>query len=465
MLFTRCPACKTTFRITAETLRIASGKVRCGNCASVFSAYSGLRQETGFRPAPDEDVFSQTIQTRELANIEELEGPEDWQDDLGSGEFEPAAEEPPHEESVAQAVEDSTKDAANADEIAAPVATGEPDSELRFEHAGDDEWLQVLEEIQAGDDTADDEAEQEETPAEVEEAEVMTSDDEQILEFGSKVGAEFDPDDLWALSHENVADLIDYPGDGDAAVAHAAAFVVMSVPEFEAPTVEQAALAREPIEELEFEPGVDETISAEEVDATLSADTEPELLAALAAASDAARKPPLRPRVWGLGSALLLLLLAAQAVHSYRAPLASRSVVGPVLRSAYGILGMELIPRWDLAQYEVLDLSATAASGVGVSSLRITARIRNNGPRAQPYPAILLELKDRWEAVVGSRVFEPAEYLAGDVAKTDTMAAGAIVPAELAVVDPGNDAYGFELDVCVPASTARLRCANDQVFK
>jgi hypothetical protein len=241
----------------------------------------------------------------------------------------------------------------------------------------------------------------------------------------------------------------------------------MSVPEFEAPTVEQAALAREPIEELEFEPGtsVDETISAEEVDATLSADTEPELLAALAAASDAARKPPLRPRVWGLGAALLSLLLAAQVVHSYRAPLASRSVVGPVLRFAYGVLGMQLIPRWDLAQYEILDLSATAASGIDVSSLRITARIRNNGPRAQPYPAILLELKDRWEAVVGSRVFGPAEYLAGDVAKADTMAAGAVVPAELAVVDPGNDAYGFELDVCVPVDTARLRCANDQVFK
>jgi hypothetical protein len=126
---------------------------------------------------------------------------------------------------------------------------------------------------------------------------------------------------------------------------------------------------------------------------------------------------------------------------------------------------MELIPRWDLAQYEILDLSATAASGLDVSSLRITAQIRNNGPRAQPYPAILLELRDRWEAVVGSRVFGPAEYLAGDVAKADTMAAGAVVPAELAVVDPGNDAYGFELDVCVPVDTARLRCANDQVFK
>jgi predicted Zn finger-like uncharacterized protein len=464
MLFTRCPACKTTFRITAETLRIASGKVRCGNCASVFSAYSGLRQETGFRPTPDEDVFSQTLQTRELANIDELEGPEHWEKDLGSGAFEPAAEEPPHEESGAQAVEDSTEDAAaNVDEIAAPVAIGEPDLELRFEHAGDDEWLQVLEEIQSADN--DGEAEQEETLAEVEEAEVTASDDEQILEFGSSVGAEFDPDDLWALSHENVADLIDYPGD--AAVAHSASFAVMSVPEFEAPTVEQAALFREPIEELEFEPGpsVGETISAEEVDATLSADTEPELLAALAAASDAARKPPLRPRVWGLGAALLLLLLAAQVVHSYRAPLASRSVVGPVLRFAYGVLGMELIPRWDLAQYEILDLSATAASGLDVSSLRITAQIRNNGPRAQPYPAILLELRDRWEAVVGSRVFGPAEYLAGDVAKADTMAAGAVVPAELAVVDPGNDAYGFELDVCVPVDTARLRCANDQVFK
>jgi predicted Zn finger-like uncharacterized protein len=43
MLLTRCPECDTTFRVTDETLKKASGQVRCGRCASVFNAYSELQ--------------------------------------------------------------------------------------------------------------------------------------------------------------------------------------------------------------------------------------------------------------------------------------------------------------------------------------------------------------------------------------------------------------------------------------
>lgn len=39
MLYTRCPACKTTFRITADALGEAGGQVRCGRCSTVFNAH------------------------------------------------------------------------------------------------------------------------------------------------------------------------------------------------------------------------------------------------------------------------------------------------------------------------------------------------------------------------------------------------------------------------------------------
>ena len=38
MLFTRCPECRTTFRVSDEALKKANGQVRCGRCASVFNA-------------------------------------------------------------------------------------------------------------------------------------------------------------------------------------------------------------------------------------------------------------------------------------------------------------------------------------------------------------------------------------------------------------------------------------------
>ena len=76
MLYTRCPGCQTTFRLSADTLRVANGAVRCGNCATVFSAYSGLRQDSMPEGVGnDDELLSPTMQTQELAGIEEIESP------------------------------------------------------------------------------------------------------------------------------------------------------------------------------------------------------------------------------------------------------------------------------------------------------------------------------------------------------------------------------------------------------
>ncbi len=49
MLFTRCPDCDTTFRVTDDALKKANGQVRCGRCASVFNAYAERREAPGER--------------------------------------------------------------------------------------------------------------------------------------------------------------------------------------------------------------------------------------------------------------------------------------------------------------------------------------------------------------------------------------------------------------------------------
>ena len=43
-MYTHCPECSTYFRITAEQLRAAQGKVRCSNCETVFSALDTLEE-------------------------------------------------------------------------------------------------------------------------------------------------------------------------------------------------------------------------------------------------------------------------------------------------------------------------------------------------------------------------------------------------------------------------------------
>ncbi|MEK7490267.1 MAG: zinc-ribbon domain-containing protein, partial [Pseudomonadota bacterium] len=37
-LVTRCPACRTAFRLVADQLRLRQGLVRCGQCDTVFDA-------------------------------------------------------------------------------------------------------------------------------------------------------------------------------------------------------------------------------------------------------------------------------------------------------------------------------------------------------------------------------------------------------------------------------------------
>src|SRR5690606_14192123 len=213
--------------------------------------------------------------------------------------------------------------------------------------------------------------------------------------------------------------------------------------------------------------------SADEPPAEPRSESEAEAPAAAAAESGAPTWIVLegeafeRPaRKWTFGCIAAALLLALQVAHHYRAQLAATVFVGPWIQSAYAFLGSEVAPHWDLAQYEILDWTAIAEpSPEGRGSLTIAARLYNRGPRTQPFPHVHVQLKDRWERTVGSRIFSPSEYLSADAPANAEMHAGRTAKAELSIVDPGPDAYGFELDVCIPRNGGELRCAADEVFR
>jgi hypothetical protein len=62
-------------------------------------------------------------------------------------------------------------------------------------------------------------------------------------------------------------------------------------------------------------------------------------------------------------------------------------------------------------------------------------------------------------------MFQPTEYLPMQERAERLMRPGATARAELEVVDPGPDAYGFELDVCILQPDKNVRCAADNVFR
>jgi hypothetical protein len=213
--------------------------------------------------------------------------------------------------------------------------------------------------------------------------------------------------------------------------------------------------------------GVDETmpISARKVDEVLATATDTPLLTAEAPWQPLAAARPRASRWWGAAATLALLALGVQVANHFRTALAGHPVFGPWTQRAYALVGVTVTPSWDVRQYEILDWVATAEPNVrGVGSLKISARIQNRGPKQQPYPQVQLRLKDRWEKAVGSRAFAPDEYLSHDAPRGRLMTAGETVRAEIEVVDPGPDAYGFELDVCIEVEAQRLTCRGDKVF-
>ena len=340
MLFTRCPDCDTTFRVTDEVLKKANGQVRCGRCASVFNAYAELHDpaaksfDTPASPATQgRDATAARERAPTAANASN------------------AADEPsaaPHDTTVTDAAAESIA-ATSIAEVVAQVATAE--------------------------------------------------------ESAARADANEPAGEVDLISPREVDQVLTAPGSG----------VAYGAPSWAT---------------LELQP-----------------------------------QSRLRSRWWSVAAVLAIVTLAAQALHHFRADIASHSTFGPWLTRVYAALGEELTPTYDVRQYQILDWVATAEpNSRGLGSLRITARIQNRGPLRQPYPAVQLRLKDRWEAAVGSRLFKPAEYLPSDTPRGRLMSPGETARAQIEVVDPGPDAYGFELDVCIEVEASLVTCGSDAVF-
>lgn len=489
MLFTRCPGCQTTFRITADTLRVANGAVRCGSCATVFSAFSDLQQDKLEADLQtDDDFLSPTMQTRELAGIEEIASPELDDAPAAAAEPEPEPQAAVVELSIQEAagelsILDAQRDADNGGSHVPIVnARAQVEEESAQDWEGFDTPLELEENAASEAFTPDQQSEHADAASEPpENLQFDAPTDEWTLllseierSSAAEAGDETNSGDEGSGDDATGRDAVDFWDVRGPAATESWTEIEMSAEE-EPPNERIAVGALESALDLNAPVGDAQTeadlaapleaeldISAEQVDATLSADPNPDLVAALEAVIPAQLAGAKRSGLWAVGSTVLALAFVLQGIHHFRAPLAGQSVVGPLVQRAYGLFGAELVPEWDLDQYEILNWVATEA---GLGNLRITAQIRNNGPRTQPYPHIHLELKDRWEAVVGSRVFEPVEYLESDADSTNAMVAGVTVPADFAVVDPGEDAYGFELDVCLQSGAGRLSCASERVFE
>lgn len=171
---------------------------------------------------------------------------------------------------------------------------------------------------------------------------------------------------------------------------------------------------------------------------------------------------PARRRHPGLlvaANLLLLLALAVQVVHWQRFAILEHAVAGKYLARAYAALGAPLEPPLDLAAVRVLRTEVSSHPD-HPRALHMTAVIENTADTTQPWPELHVDLQDRWGETVASRHFTPAEYLREPREAAEPFAPGTRHAIELAIVDPGVAAVGFQVEPCFSNGERRV-CAAD----
>lgn len=512
MLYTRCPDCKTTFRITAEALSKAGGQVRCGRCACVFDAYAELRErqgdadvETGTHPvaAPDGEPGTDPGDRSETppaaAEPDEAEPfgprqPDDGQDRSNDSRSRSDNQGQPDDdafdgvtvadvmagiESVAEDVDDEPAGTAEhgfagtaegVDEAAGTAAAaGEPGTDMdRAADRHDSDAHPVAKHQTPG--APEDAASVAAAALKRAAAPYRAADADRSAAANRNAGAKHDDIARFGAKHVDAkradARHADAKRAGPKAADLKGADLKAADPKAAEPKVADPKSVGAAKAGSSPHGGAKHGAKSGSNAAVAEPGEENESAAAsewhLASRAPASR----RSKTWLAASIVAALTLALQVTHFFRAEIAGAAIVGPLLQDAYALIGANVTPRWDVEQYRVVDWVAAAEPGPdGRGSLKIAARIRNQGPNPQPYPHVHVQLMDRWDAAVGSRVFAPAEYLPPGTRTDRLMTPGATARAELDVVDPGPDAYGFELDVCVESGADRLRCSADPVFQ
>jgi hypothetical protein len=163
---------------------------------------------------------------------------------------------------------------------------------------------------------------------------------------------------------------------------------------------------------------------------------------------NAPRRRQLPPAVWVSAAVALALLLVFQVVQTDGEWL---SVHAPMLDGGGK-------PAAALSTYQLRQWGVTGDPGAN-GTLRVRASIMNAAAQLQPYPLLRVTLADRFGTRLGAREFEPAEYLGKAPARM--LAPGERVDATLNILDPGKDAEGFEIDVCIRSAEKKIVCAGD----
>lgn len=401
-VFTQCSKCETVFKLSAEVLRAASGQVRCGNCGEVFNALARLAEDANAF-AIDESPYD--LESRADSILRAPAPPNPAPEPDPAEDFGPPGVEIARLQILdwneSDTVEPSTEDLAPEDD----ETSSDPSMEFTL------------------------------PPGEL---------DRIFVESKKKQAAKAPPEE----SEEFEVDI---------------APVAIQVKPVAAPPLPAAAPAPMPEptpapEELPQHPEAVTASTAFDVPDAVRFEilSGMEYAQPLHELAQPAYTPGLKR--WLAAAVVFALLLAFQVVHHNREYLAAHGPFAGLLRALYAGAGAPVPSSATLSAYQLRQWGVSgdpAADG----TLRVRASILNAAAQLEAFPLLRVTLANRFGTSIGARDFEASEYLGKPTARY--MNPGEQVDATMDILDPGKNAEGFEIDVCLRGADRKISCAND----
>jgi predicted Zn finger-like uncharacterized protein len=440
-LTTRCPNCRTAFKVVADQLRVRNGLVRCGSCGTVFDGRACLEgadaapaMPAAASPPVDPPPFPSFLATSQAGSLVRR-----------ASEFSatgvPAAGSP--------------SAGSSAPVNHPPFLSAEPPAVLR----GRDRRMP------------------EQAPAPAAEPDEAREDDD-VLESDAILaddGHEAAPFVIRATEPDPVISARDPRDDAHGAhEAHDAHAPIRAYdpddypPEQDEPEFTVGGAGKDPADEAASGEGVYGEVRTRYSSATDVGRAPPQFLD-----QDLIKSHHANRRLWTWLCMLGLIALVGQLLYVYRTPI---SVSMPKLRPAFvGVcqaLGCKVsyARRIERIWIESSSLRVTpqnnaqqaaqAPAGAqdgaqpvadGASHMVLGAVLRNRYEKDQEWPALDLKLRDKSDTVVAEKIIYPRDYLPPGV--TGPMAAGAEVPISVPIVVKGLQINGFGLQVFFPLNS------------
>ena len=403
-MYTQCSKCETVFKLSAEVLRAAGGQVRCGKCGELFNALARLAEESSAFPSGESPLELEARADSILESSETLQVVRVVAKD--------------QEESVPPGVE------------GVQLEFVDPDRAMEFTlPPGELDRIFI-------------ESKRKVLPLPTAPKAPAESEDEIEVEL------DLDPGPVRQPGRDAQPEVVAEPDAQPDAQPD-------TEPESDAEpdTQPEPVLQRRPaavsdrrrhrVTGLEI---------PEDIRREMMEGIEDEIDPASAVRNLGRRRPVSRAgfNTW-LGAAIAsALLLIAQVLHHNRE--------WPIARAVYGLMGTPQAPPANLSAYQLRQWGVTGDPDAN-GTLRVRASILNTSAQLQPYPLLRVTLADRFGKKIGTRDFEPGEYLGKPTARL--LAPGERVDATLQILDPGKNAEGFEIDVCLRGAEQKISCAAD----